>query len=190
MSTEVARPASAKHIIMENVRIIFKNFTGLEGTYNRAGDRNFGVLIENETAAAMEQNGWPIKYLRPREEEDLPQAWLKVKIKLDSVKPPRIVLITSRGRTELPDELVGMIDWAEIANVDLKIRRFDWDFNGKQGTTAYLESIYVTIVEDALERKYADLPDTALGAIEAKATPLEITDGEELVLDGDEVWEG
>lgn len=32
-------------ILLEDVRIIFRNFAGREGMYNREGDRNFAVLL-------------------------------------------------------------------------------------------------------------------------------------------------
>jgi hypothetical protein len=67
------------------------------------------------------------------------------------------VVITSRGRTNLDDTQVEMLDWATIVNVDLIVRPYEWLVNGKTGIKAYCQSIYVTIEEDELERKYGDL---------------------------------
>lgn len=150
--------------IMENVRIVFRNFSGLEGQYNRAGDRNFGVLLDPAQAESLEQDGWNVKYLRPREEEDAPQAWLPVTVayhKDKSSRDPRVVLVTSRGRTPLKEADIDILDWAEITNVDLIVRPYQWLVNGKSGVKAYLQSIFVTIHEDPLELKYADVPDSA-----------------------------
>ncbi len=36
-------PANDNTVLMEGVRIIFRNFSGKEGQYNREGDRNFAV---------------------------------------------------------------------------------------------------------------------------------------------------
>jgi hypothetical protein len=147
-------------VLMEGVRIIFRNFEGKEGRYNKAGSRNFGVLVDKDVADAMLEDNWNIKYLQPREDEEEetePQAWLPVEAAYDRGRPPRVVLITSRGRTNLTEDEVEMLDWADIINVDLIVRPYTWDVNGKSGVKAYLQSMYVTIEEDALEQKYAEM---------------------------------
>lgn len=148
------------NVTLENVRIGFRNFSGKEGTYNKKGDRNFAVFLDPQTASDMEGDGWAVKYLQPREEGDLPQAYLKVKVQYsEKARPPRVVLITSRGRTELGEDEINVLDYAEIRNTDLIIRPYAWDVQGKQGISAYCQSVYVTIIEDALELKYGGMPD-------------------------------
>jgi hypothetical protein len=149
-------PAPDNTVLMEGVRIIFRNFSGKEGQYNREGDRNFAVLIDDDKVAdAMAEDGWNVKQLRPREDEEdeTPQAYLPVSVNFKG-RPPRIVLITSRGRTNLDEHSVEMLDWADIINVDMIVRPYEWTVNDKSGIKAYLQSIYVTIEEDALEMKY------------------------------------
>lgn len=146
-------------VLMEGVRIIFRNFAGKEGQYNREGDRNFGVLLDPQVAEAMANDGWNVKWLKPREddEEETEQAWLPVTVRFDKGRPPRIALITSRGRTTMDESEVEMLDWADITNIDLIVRPYTWEVSGKSGVKAYLQSMYVTIEEDELERKYAEL---------------------------------
>lgn len=146
-------------VVMESVTIIFRNFEGKEGQYNRKGVRNFGVLIDDETALKMIEDDWNIKYLKPREDEEeaTPQAWLPVEVAYDKGRPPHVVLITTRGRTTLDEKQVEMLDWADITNVDLIVNPYHWDVNDRTGVKAYLKSIYVTIEEDELERKYAEM---------------------------------
>lgn len=146
-------------VLMEGVRIIFRNFAGKEGQYNREGDRNFAVLLDDTTAERMTEDGWNVKWLKPREddEEEMQQAYLPVSVNFDKGRPPRVVMITTRGRTNLGADEVELLDWADIINVDLIVRPYEWTVSGKTGVKAYLQSLYVTIEEDELERKYAEL---------------------------------
>jgi hypothetical protein len=147
-------------VLMEGVRIIFRNFSGKEGQYNREGDRNFGVIIPSaEVAEAMLADGWNVKYLKPREEDEEGEEtpWLSVSVNFEKGRPPKIMMVTDRGRTALDESTVEMLDWADIKNVDLIVRPYTWEVSGRTGVKAYLQSMYVTIEEDELERKYADM---------------------------------
>ena len=162
MSTSSKRP---RPLIIEGVRLVFRNFSGAKGKYNAEGMRNFGIILSDELAQSLEKEGWNVKYLKPREEEDSPQPWLKVKVSY-RVRPPKVVLITSRGKTELDEDALHILDWAEISGADVKISGSRWEFDDEEGLSAYLDSIYITIIEDALELKYADVPDSARSSME------------------------
>jgi hypothetical protein len=156
-------------VLFEDCRIIFRNFSGAEGRYNVKGNRNFNLLLDPETAEQMKADGWNVKYLKPRpgEEDEPPTPRLEVTVEYRKGRPPRVVLITSRGRTNLNEDMVDILDWADFKQVDLILHPFEWNYNGKSGVKAYLASIYVTIREDALELKYAEVPeiDSAQSAI-------------------------
>ena len=156
------------NIVMENARIGFRNFSGKEGKFNPAGRRNFCVFIESELAVKLEEDGWNVRWLQPREEGDDPQGYLQVAVSYANI-PPKIVLITSRGKTILDDESINLLDWVEVKEIDLIIRPYNWNVNGKSGVKAYIKSMYVTIMEDVFEQKYIDVPDSALKAIAAPA---------------------
>jgi hypothetical protein len=153
-------------ITLENVRILFRNFIGAEGKYNRAGARNFCAVLPNDIADLMERDGWNVKTLKAREEGDEPLRYIKCSVNYNG-RPPRIVMITSRGKTHLGEDMVSVLDWAEITNVDLIINPFEWDINGSTGVSAYVQSAYVTISEDELEKKYLDVPDSAAALLHA-----------------------
>lgn len=152
------------NIKIEGARIAFRNFSGEEGRFNPKGRRNFCVFLDDETALRLLQDGWAVKYLTPRDDDEERQAYLQVAVKFDNVKPIA-VLITSKGKTSLNEDEIGMLDWVEIRNVDLIIRPYNWEVNGKVGVKAYLKSIYVTIEEDDLAIKYVDVPDSALNGM-------------------------
>lgn len=155
--------AKMTNATLEDVRIAFRNFSGKEGKYNREGDRNFCVLLPEDVARQMQNDGWNIRYLKPREEGDSQQAYLQVAVNYKG-RPPRVVMITSRGKTNLEENMIDILDWADVVTADVIIRPYEWSVNGKSGIKAYLQSIYVTIEEDDLDRKYGDVPDSASSA--------------------------
>lgn len=151
--------SSNEPVTMEGMRLIFRNFAGKEGQYNREGDRNFAVLLDSDVAEAMAKDGWNVKWLKAREEGDEEQPYLTVSVNFKGGRPPMIYMITSRGRTVLGEDEVGLLDWAEFKNVDLIVNPYEWVVNGKSGVKAYLKSLYVTIEEDPLELKYSGVND-------------------------------
>src|SRR5215471_5750996 len=155
-------PPNDNTVLMEGVRIIFRNFRGKEGQYNREGSRNFAVLLDETVAEALAADDWNVKWLKPREEDEgeAPQAYLPVEVKYE-IRPPRIVLVTSRNRRTLEEHEVGDLDFVQILNVDMIVSPYHWTVNGKTGTKAYLQSMYVTIEEDALEQKYAQMDEAS-----------------------------
>ena len=141
-------------VLLEDARIAFRNFAGQAKTFNKAGDRNFSVMLDTKLADELAADGWNVKVLKPKEEGDEPQPHLPVALRFD-VMAPRCVLVTSEGRTFLDEETVEIFDTADIEKVDLIIRAYDWSLDdGSSGRKAYLKSIYVTVHEDELERKY------------------------------------
>lgn len=145
---------NAQTFMVEDAQLVFRNFSGKEGQYNREGDRNFAVILDPKVAEQMLKDGWNVKYLASREdgEEDTPYIQVAVNFK---IRPPRVVMLTSMSRTNLDESSVAVLDWADIQTADLIARAYEWEVNGKSGIKAYLKSLFVTIEEDELERKYA-----------------------------------
>jgi hypothetical protein len=150
--------SSTGHILLEDCRIIFRNFSGKEGKYNREGDRNFCVLLDPEFAAQLDSDGWNVKALRAREEGDPDQPYLQVSVGFKN-RPPLIVMITSRGRTTITEDELDILDWIDIKHVDMTIRPYSWSVRDNTGIKAYLKSLFITIEEDELQIKYADIPE-------------------------------
>lgn len=151
-------PKDSGNILVEDAHIIFRNFAGKEGMYNREGDRNFCLLLDNVFAEKLDSEGWNVKALRGREEGDPDQPYLQVSVSFKG-RPPKVVIITSRGRTDLSEDEIELLDWADIRTVDLIVRPYTWEVAGKTGIKAYLKSIFVTIEEDELDLKYASVDE-------------------------------
>lgn len=141
---------------IDDARIIFKNFEGRGDKFNREGDRNFSLLIEDEnTANALIKEGWNVKIKPGREEGDDPFMRLPVKVKFTDYGP-NVYLVTGNRRNELDEESIGCLDNIEIESVDMDIRPYDWEVNGRTGRTAYLQSMEVVQRIDRFAARYSE----------------------------------
>ena len=69
--------------------------------------------------------------------------FLPIKVKFNG-HGPNVYLRTGGTQNRLDEESICCLDNIDISSVDLDIRPFDWDVNGKMGRTAYLRSMRVT----------------------------------------------
>ena len=150
--------AKTKPVSLEGVRIGFRNFEGREGKYNREGDRSFAVFLDMETAQMLAADGWNVKFPKPnpgRVDPDEPErdAFIQVAVGFDAY-PANVFLITDDKSTRIGEDEIKMLDWAEIENVDLVIRPYEWAVSGNTGIKAYLKSGYFSIIVDKFASKY------------------------------------
>ena len=135
----MANPRVNDNLVIENARLLFRNFSGRESKYNRAGQRNFCVYIDDpKDAQKLMDDGWNIRERPPREEGEDPRYYIQVAVSFENI-PPTVYM---------------------IRNVDLTIGPYNWVIqegtkNEKRGVKAYLRSMYVTIEEDEFAEKYA-----------------------------------
>lgn len=147
----------AKEIIIENAKMAYMNFSGKEKTYNAAGKRSFCVFIDDEEVEkALIEDGWNVKHRPAISEDEEPRAYIAVSVSYN-LYPPKVVLITSSGKRMLDESQIGDLDWLEIEKADVAIRPYSWEMSGKSGVKAYLKSLYVTVHEDELDKKYRDV---------------------------------
>ena len=133
-----------KSIQIDDARIIFRNFSGRGDRYNRAGERNFCVVIPDESIAEkLMDAGWNVRIKPPKIEGDEPYMFMKVKVRFGDYGPD-CYLASGRSQVKLTEATVGCLDKVQIMSVDMDIRPYDWDRDGQSGRTAYLNAIRVT----------------------------------------------
>ena len=139
---------------IDDARIIYRNFSGAGSKFNREGDRNFAVVIPTEELAdRLTELGWNVKVKPPRDDDETPFMYLPVKVKFNE-RGPAAYLKSGDNLIKLNEDTVSCLDDVDIVSVDMDLRPFDWDVNGKQGRTAYLQSICVTQQIDRFAAKY------------------------------------
>lgn len=141
---------------IDDARIIYRNFAGEASKFNRAGDRNFSIVIDDEEIKdALVNEGWNVKIKPPREEDDDPFMHLPVKVKFND-RGPNVYLKSGDNVVKLDEEDVACLDDVDILGVDLDIRPYDWEVNGKTGRTAYLQAMHVTQRVDRFANRFAE----------------------------------
>ena len=98
--------------------------------------------------------GWNVHIKEAREEGEAPFIHLPVKVRFNE-KGPMVYLVSGEYRSQLTEETVGMLDDIEIRSVDLDIRPYDNEINGKPYRTAYLQSICITQEIDRFAARFA-----------------------------------
>jgi hypothetical protein len=153
----MAKQEIRSDLVVENAKIIFRNFSGKSDKYNPQGFKTFCLLLEDDAAEMLQRDGWNIRWLPPREEGDSEQAFTNIRVNYDGYRKPKVVTLTSFGKTYLDQDTINMLDWAEIEKIDLVINPSYWEVGDKSGLKGYLKSMYVTLIEDPFESKYRDV---------------------------------
>jgi len=164
---------------IKHAKIRWRNFGGKVEKFNLNGERYFTIFLEPHDAEALASMGLNVKTLPIKEEGQEPQDILKVKVNFKG-RPPRLVLVTSRGRTTLGEDEANALDLAQIKRdkdnnelVDLILSPYWWEMNGKEGVAVSVKTLFMTIEEDELEMMYSDIPEASSALSNRDYTPAE-----------------
>lgn len=139
--------------IIRNARLLFRNFSGAPNKFGNT-DRTFCVILPPDKERAFREEGFNVKALKPRDEEEEPTPFVQVKVRY-GYRPPKVTLIAGGARTPLTEDTIGQLDFADIEQADLSVRPYHGRTRaGIEFCTAYLDKAYITIATDELDAIY------------------------------------
>lgn len=146
-----------ENLVKRDATIVFKNFSGEERKpYNPSGRRNFCLLLTEDEAEKLYDEGWNVKRFKQRDPDEVPDAYIQVAVNYGNY-PPAIYMVTGRKKVLLDEDTIGGLDYAEIEKIDVEVRPSRWKRDdGTFGVKAYVKTMYVTISEDVFANDYPD----------------------------------
>ena len=147
------------NLVIESAVIRKRNFEGRGDDYNAEGQRNFRLVIPDENAQELSDQGWNVKDVCAKETGEHIYYYILIKVSYKYFGP-RINVISNGRMYAWGEEDVARIDSLDIENVDLEISASHWErSNGKEGITAYLREMYITLKDSKLSEKYGAMMD-------------------------------
>ena len=157
---------SNKTVLVKDAHLIFKNFKGESSAYNKAGEKKFNILIDNQECADALMNDtnqygvpWNVHVKAPKEEGDIPFMHLPVKLSYNGRRGPNVYLVTNGVTNTLDESTIGLLDDIDIEYVELIIRPYDGELGtGAKFRAAYLQSMKVVQRLDSIQAEMQGLP--------------------------------
>ena len=145
-------------LVVRDAKIIFRNFSGRDTKYDNSGKKTFCIFIgDRETADMLRDYGWYVKPLKSRNDEE-EHFCIQVTVKFHEDREflnPVIEAYTRQQKTVLDDESVGILDFADIYNINIVLSPYYYkDRNGESKISAYLKKLAVAIDEDDFSDEY------------------------------------
>lgn len=120
-------------------RICYKNFSGNPSQFNRAGDKNFNLIVDEEYVDKLREFGYNVK---EKQSDEGPWFVLPVKVKFNDYGPDCFIK-NGRKMTKLDNDTIAMLDNIALENIQMDVRPYNYTMNGG-GTSAYLSGLCVS----------------------------------------------
>lgn len=150
-------------------QIKYTNFSGKGSKFNAEGKRNFELILPEEVALDLADDGWRIRKngyderLGKRrtgavnENLDEPEYRLKVNVNLESSNPPKIFKKTTKHLVPCEKAYeIASLDYADISEAFLEINGYDSTHEGRY--SGYLKTIVATVGGGMFEELFGDMP--------------------------------
>lgn len=138
----------AQQITLENVRIIYPNFSGRENDYNNDGSREFSVVVDPEIGAELASQGFNVKF--PTEDKPNRPVSLQITLSKGPVLQPwiKVVLVNEDNNGTLIDledrnQLSILDEIVAGARVNVILNPYNWSVAGRSGIRAYVQKLYI-----------------------------------------------
>lgn len=159
----------AQKINIPDCQITFRNLAGRPTEWNKQGGvRSFAAILNPVQAQQLIDMGFDVKQFINKETGEAGDYYLKVKVNFrnddaGNLIAPFIYTVDeiTKKKTLLTPITAGVVDRADIASVDLTITPYYYEVRGTKGISAYCHKMYVNIVADEFEKKYAIYDDNA-----------------------------
>lgn len=143
---------------LKGYEITFKNFAGRESAngYNRAGNRNFCVVLDDDTAQKMLADGWNVRIKQFDDGSHRNTLQVAVRYDIDRFRP-RVVMVTPKSNGKfvkriLDEDTVSELDSANVTSASMILNPSPWhNAMGNGGIKAYLTTGYFVIEKDPFE---------------------------------------
>ena len=146
-------------IKFEDVKILAGSFRNFSRKRDRFGNdkMNFNFAIDPETAERMKEDGFNVRSIASRDEDEEPTYFAKVNVNFESNWPPTVTMITKKdgrniGKVELNATSIANLDYADIISADIWVNAYKRDDNAKK--SMYLRKMYVFCEDTPIDDKY------------------------------------
>ena len=139
----VNKPNNKKLLVIEDAKIFWTNFRGIATDKNAEGHRHFCVTLPEDIAEELIEEGWNVKWTKPKKEGYEPEPYIDVNISW-AIKPPYTAFIRGDEDIEFGEDLIGDLDTSEIVYIEMAINP-----SYKSGKPkGYVDSLRVELYED------------------------------------------
>lgn len=152
----------AQKINLPHMKITFRNLAGRPTDWNKkGGKRDFAIVLEDMAdVEQLRSMGFAVKQFNKKNPEDPDSFYIKVKANFrfddeGKLLSPHIYVINGKSKVLMQPSNVEIVDRADIDYCDITITPYYAEVNGNNYVSAYLDRMYVNIVEDEFEKKYS-----------------------------------